>query len=233
MQRLVTPEWLDRLPAKDPLAQESRRDLERLNLVMGNARQMSAALRHLPCAGSPRRLAELGAGDGRFALRVANTLSTSWSGTNLVLLDLQGAVTPDTREEFRRLTWHLETVQSDVLHWLHQARPDGGGVMMANLFLHHFRESDLRRMFEGLSRQAEGFVAIEPRRSRWALACSRMVGCIGCCPVTRHDAPVSVRAGFRGHELSQLWPTNGDWVVSEGPVGLFGHRFVARRTRHL
>ena len=36
MARRVDPEWLDELPAHDPRAQRSRRDLVRINALMGN-----------------------------------------------------------------------------------------------------------------------------------------------------------------------------------------------------
>ena len=44
------------------------------------------------------------------------------------------------------------------------------------------------------------------------------------------EAVVSARAGFRGKELSALWPTEGHWELHEQAVGLFSHCFVARRT---
>jgi hypothetical protein len=97
------------------------------------------------------------------------------------------------------------------------------------LFLHHFSEAQLAGLFREAARRAGVFVAVEPRRSRFVLVFSRWVWLIGCGPVTRHDAPVSVRAGFAQDELSQLWPADGNWVLDEGPAGLFSHLFVARR----
>jgi len=47
--------------------------------------------------------------------------------------------------------------------------------------------------------------------------------------VTRHDAVVSVRAGFRGGELAALWPRGEGWTIEERARGPFGHAFVARR----
>ncbi|HMJ90456.1 MAG TPA: hypothetical protein VK530_11595, partial [Candidatus Acidoferrum sp.] len=73
------------------------------------------------------------------------------------------------------------------------------------------------------------FVACEPRRSALALAASRSVALVGCGPVTRHDAVVSVRAGFRSSELSALWPETGTWRLIERRAGLFSHLFVARK----
>jgi hypothetical protein len=46
--------------------------------------------------------------------------------------------------------------------------------------------------------------------------------------VTRHDAVVSVRAGFSGRELSQLWPRAPGWRLDERPQAPFSHLFTAR-----
>jgi hypothetical protein len=56
-----------------------------------------------------------------------------------------------------------------------------------------------------------------------------MLSFIGCNAVTCHDAPVSVRAGFKGRELSTLWPRDGEWEITERRAGLFSYLFVAHR----
>jgi hypothetical protein len=101
-------------------------------------------------------------------------------------------------------------------------------AVIANLFLHHFEDARLAELLRGIARIARVFIAVEPRRSRWALACSRQLWAIGCNRVTRHDAPVSVRAGFAGNELSRLWPTDGRWSLEERAAGCFSHLFIAR-----
>jgi len=100
--------------------------------------------------------------------------------------------------------------------------------MLANLFLHHFPTAELTELLQGLARRARALVALEPRRSARALACSRLVSLLGCNEVTCHDAVASVQAGFAGHELSRLWP-GGDWALQERSAGLFSHYFAARR----
>jgi hypothetical protein len=145
------------------------------------------------------------------------------------LLDRLVAVSPETHRAFDGLGWPVETVSSDVFEWLRQPWSQDGDTFVANLFLHHFSRERLAELLCLVERRARGFVAIEPRRSGCALAFSHLVGLIGCNHVTRHDAPVSVRAGFTHYELSQLWPGNGGWSLEERPAGLFGHLFVARR----
>jgi hypothetical protein len=58
------------------------------------------------------------------------------------------------------------------------------------------------------------------------LVATRFLRLIGACAVTLNDATQSVRAGFRGTELSQLWQLSGGTPAIEGRRGLFTQGFV-------
>jgi hypothetical protein len=229
MNRSVEPEWLDELPAGDPGAMGSRRDLRRLNRWMGNARAMEQALRSFPSAARPVRLAELGAGDGDFLLQVARRLGSAWRGTQATLVDLQDLVTAETAGGFTELGWNMNVSSGDVFDWCRQTGAGSRGLILANLFLHHFGSEQLQELLGVIRQRCIFFVAIEPRRSLISLAFSKLVRFIGCNAVTRHDAPASVRAGFFGRELSGLWPGNGEWITQERRVGPFSHLFAAEK----
>jgi hypothetical protein len=229
MERCVKPELLDELPPQDLRAMQSRKDLERVNEWMGNCGIMAGALRSTCHGRTARRLLELGAGDGKFLLRVARRLSASWQGTNAVLLDRLDIVSEGTRQDFAALGWRTEIQETEALDWLAQPAVPACDVMLTNLFLHHFGEAQLVRLLGGAARRSRVFIAIEPRRSGRSLLFSRLLWLIGCNQVTRHDAPVSVRAGFAGCELSRLWPAGRGWTLQEGPVGWFSHLFIAQR----
>ena len=68
MQRRVEPELLDTLPADDPAAQRSRRELRLINAIMGNHRWLEREVRRSIRPGW--RVLELGAGDGTFGARL-------------------------------------------------------------------------------------------------------------------------------------------------------------------
>ena len=179
-----------------------------------------------------RRVVDLGGGDGTLLLQVARKLAPWGGGVQAVLVDRQMMVSDRIREEFKASLWGFEAATSDVFQWLVSALPREGTVMIANLFLHHFQDAPLRALLEQVSTRAELFVACEPRRDWLTLQASGLVGWIGCNAVTQHDAPISVRAGFAGREISALWPAGGDWHTEEGPTGPFSHYFVAwRETR--
>ena len=228
MIRRVEPELLDELPPGDPQARRSREDLRRLNLLMGHARIVARAFINSNGGDKPKRLVEIGAGDGRFALSLARRLSPRWPNLEVVLVDRQDIVEQQTRRAFGELGWNCDAVQADVFDWLKGSHRWPGDCIVANLFLHHFTDVRLRELLALVAERAKCFVACEPRRYRPVLAASRLLGWIGCSEVTHHDAAVSVRAGFRGKELSGSWPANAGWSFEEGATGLFSHRFVAR-----
>jgi hypothetical protein len=223
MKRRLEREKLDHLPAEDPAAIASRRDLERINLMMRAPAIMAAALAAFP---RPRLLIDLGGGDGRFLLRAARQLP-EWRGITAIIADRQAIVTHETRAGFAALGWACELRQGDIFDSLAELEADA--LIMANLFLHHLDDALLRRLFALVAARAMGLVANEPRRGRWALLGSRMVSALGANSVTRHDAVASVRAGFADRELSALWPDTAHWALQEGSAPPFSHLFVARR----
>ncbi len=229
MNRVVEPEWLDELPADDPRAVGSRRDLARLNGWMGHVGIVARHLARVFRDHRPQLITELGAGDGTFLVRVAERLSPRWRDVEVVLVDRQDLVGGRARERFIELGWRVTTVTEDALHWLENSAHSAGDLVLANLFLHHFTGQPLEKLLRVLSSRTNHLVACEPRRSAAALACARLLGLAGCNPVTRHDAPASVRAGFAGTELSRLWPARSGWQLEERPAGAFSHFFSAQR----
>jgi len=274
--RTLHPELLDTLPADHPDAIGSRRDLRRLNTLMGHDGIIATSLEEIFPNQPPSSIVEIGAGDGQLLLRVARrmhprhwiesqriphpetttkvlplpegegrgegkgrSVSTAISNpsvrsasaapaVDVLFIDRQNLLRDETKAQFATLNWRVHSIESDIFHWLNDpsTQPD---VVLANLVLHHFTDSQLTLLFSEIAKRADAFIAVEPRRSRWPLFCTRLLGLIGCNAVTRHDAPVSVRAGFNGRELSALWPHNNEWELTEQRAGWFSHQFVARR----
>jgi hypothetical protein len=228
ISRTVEPEWLDELPSGDPRAVKSRRDLRRINALMMSSALVACELRRAFPAQPPRTIAEIGAGDGMFMVRVARKLLPEWRAMDVVLVDRQSLVTTATSEKFSGIGWQARAVEADVFAWLAQPAPHFDAIV-ANLFLHHFDAARLSELLALAARRTRVLIACEPRRSGRALAGSHLLGVIGCNDVTRHDAVASVRAGFKDRELSSSWPAGGAWALEERAHGLFSHCFVAAR----
>ncbi|MBA3696351.1 MAG: hypothetical protein H0W85_06250 [Methylotenera sp.] len=244
MARTVLPELLDDLHVQDPRAQHSRRDLQLLHRIMGTQTILLDALRKIPLRRSgtpstpPLQVLEIGAGDGSLMLGVARALQGQLPAVSLTLLDQHNLLEPSTEQSYASAGWRVNAQVCDVIDWA-KHEPVAGltpstkrwDLIVTNLFLHHFKDPQLRLVFEAVAARTNYFFACEPHRTWLALAGSHMVGAIGANAVTRQDAVLSVRAGFRDKELCSLWPGEADnWTLREYPAGLFSHCFCAART---
>ncbi len=226
MKRVVQTELLDELSSEDPEAVESRRDLQRVNWWMGHAGILRSALRGAFLK-PPRSIVEIGAGDGTLLLRVARMLNWDSRETTLWIVDQRDSVSAATHMGFNQLGWRVNVVESDVFDWWESGSAKSVDLVVANLFLHHFKEPDLRRLFRLIADHTDTFVACEPRRSPLAHYFARQLWLIGANRVTRHDAIRSVEAGFDRSELIDLWPRRPKWKLTECRARLFSQFFAA------
>lgn len=214
-QRRVTQEILDHLPADDPVALHSRSDLRRINHLMGNERWVLRMLEKHPHAVAAS-VTELGAGDGSLAVKIARRFVDS----RVRVHDLTPCP-PLPQDVAGRIDWHA----GDVF----ECPPSGGGVLVANLFLHHFEGQALMRL-GAICREFDLLVINEPDRSRLALWLGgAMMPFVN--HVTRHDMIVSIRAGFLHGELSAMLGLDpASWKWSETSTWRGARRVLAWRT---
>jgi hypothetical protein len=150
-------------------------------------------------------------------------------GLEVILVDHQNAIDAAVLSSLRAKTFAPRVIEATAEHWLQQMPAEPGTWALANLFLHHFPEEDLKQMLSMLADKTDVCCACEPHRDRASRTAARLLWAIGAGPVTRHDAVVSVEAGFRSQELSTLWPSAQGWSLLEQRVGCFSHLFLARR----
>lgn len=239
MDRVLTREILDDLAVDDAHAVRARRDLQRVHRAMGTRSIVLHALRSMGALRNrtaPLHVLELGAGDGSLMLGVARELAPQWPRVQLTLLDAQPLVTHNSIDRFSELGWTARSIVLDVFDWArdyqHTDRTDPKqphwDLIVANLFLHHFEKQQLAGLLRTVATHSDRFLACEPRRAWFALLGSHLIGALGTNAVTRTDAVLSVHAGFRGNELSAIWPLgDATWRVQEYSAGLFSHCFVA------
>ena len=225
--RKLTPELLDELPPDSPDAIASRRDLLALNAIMGHRRAWRSWLRDEFAFAPPRTLIEIGAGDGAMAAENVLAAFPRGGGSTLLFVDRAPCVADSTICKLERAGWIPRVVAADIFQWLADARE--ADAICANLFLHHFDDTALSALFQAAARSTKIFAALEPRRSRVALAGVAALPLMDANRVTRHDAKVSVEAGFRAGDLTALWPAEG-WSCEERRAFPFSHWFCARRT---
>ena len=200
VKREVVPELLDSLPADDPAAMRSRRDLRLINFLMGNERWI---LKQDLKGG----VIELGAGAGELTRKIAVRNS-------VVGLDFQ------EKPEGVDASWRV----GDLFESLPE---EEGETVVANLILHHFQAEQLARLGQ-LVKSRRRLVAVEPWRSRLSLAEGFTLWPM-INHVTKHDMMVSIKAGFRKGELAGLLQLGDGWKWKEEVSLLGGLRVLAWR----
>lgn len=232
LARIVRPEILDDLAPLDPRASRARRDLKRVHRAMGSIAILRRAVSGLMLTKPPQRILELGAGDGSLLLRLAQSIRPKWVGVELTLLDRVDLLSDADREAYRRLDWKVSVKCVDVMTWAREISTPHYDLCIANLFLHHFDAAELVVLLPAIAMHADAFVACEPRRDRFSLLASHLIGILGASAITRADAVTSVIAGFKGSELRDIWPRTSDiWILEEFAARPFTHCFHGVRSR--
>ena len=220
--RLVEPEILDQLREDDPQALRSRVDLRRLNSLMGNMSWLCDTLNSVLQPGD--RVLELGAGDGAFAIDylfpLFRTLSKAGRSCSYTGFD-RWLRPPELPAEF-------DWIQGDILRYEDWEKHD---VIIVNLLLHQFSDRELKKLGQGFGAHAHSVVANETARSWSALWKTRASFLLGLGYVSRHDALVSIRAGFRKKELPLLLGLESPaWKVSLHTTPMCAYRMIARKS---
>ena len=212
MLRTLQPELLDSLPTDHPDARHSRRDLRLINRLMGNHRWFARTLPPLVRAGEC--VLELGAGTGELALRL--------SAQNIPVDGLDFVTCPEKWP--RACAWHTADLRSFTGYASYPA-------VIANLILHHLSEAELASLGATLARTPRVILASEPTRSRRSQHLFALLSpLLRANHVTRHDAHVSIAAGFRDAELPRslgLDPAHWDCRCSTTALGAY--RLIAIR----
>ncbi len=187
--RSIQPELLDDAPEPDRGA--SLGDLTRINRFLGGHFVLRRLLAGYLRPADAFSLLDVGAGSGDMAAAIAR----AYPNARIVSLDLQ--------------TRHLVAappprVAADAFQL--PFAPASFDFVFCSLFLHHFSDDRvvaLLASFHRLARRAVLVIDLDRQRAafrfipatRWLFGWNR---------ITLHDAPVSVRASFRRHELAAL-----------------------------
>lgn len=177
--RKLTPELLDHLPHDDPGAMRSRADLRRINFFMSNERWIASVIPK-----NTRYITEIGAGEGHLLTRLAGKFPQA---------EITGY---DLAPRPGHLPLSVKWTQGDLFN---QAPPAHGGTLIANLFLHHFTNTQLRELGAWM-RGFDTLLISEPFRARLPILLGKIASPF-VHPITRHDMRVSIEAGFRRGEL--------------------------------
>ncbi|MDO8541228.1 MAG: class I SAM-dependent methyltransferase [Opitutaceae bacterium] len=212
MHRTLRPELLDSLPPDHPDALHNRRDLRLTNAIIGTPRWLERTLRRVMRPGEVAL--EIGAGTGELGLRLA--------AANIAVDGLDLWPRPGKWPVER--VWHRADLRTFDGY-------DRYPVIIANLILHQFPDTELAMLGQRLRRHVRVLVAAEPARRRVSQVLFRGIApLLGANHVSLHDAHVSIGAGFQGDELPRLMGFNlHEWAVDRRTTTLGVYRLTAVR----
>jgi len=213
-RRIVVAELLDDLPSSSPVAIRSRKDLQRINFLMGNFSWIINALKK--STAPINRIVEIGAGDGLLLNRLASDFPTA----TFTAYDLA----PRPADLSDRVEWF----QGDLFD---SSLREHGGTLIANLFLHHFENPALQRLGEWCE-SFDALIFCEPDRARVPHLLGNLMHPF-INHITRHDMHVSIDAGFSDGELAEaLGLSSARWQIREFATWSGARRFMATRRSH-
>jgi len=213
--RTLEPEILDHLAPDDPVAVACRRDLRLINFFMGNHRWLrKEILATFPGKTSSEiTIMEWGAGGGEL-------WQGNWHSSRIKPTAFE--LHPPPGEKPERLGWRTGRIPDDLPN-------EAFDAVVCNLFLHHFPDHDLKKLGDWCQRNTRHLWIVEPLRRRRHLWQMKALLPFGLQKVTRHDAAVSIRAGFLPGELSQQLGLGKEWAIEETSTFFGGLRWKGIR----
>ncbi len=206
MQRVPTAELLDEDCGTPLEVAESLDDLWNINRWLGGVSgSMKLLLRFFARSGlRSARILDVGCGDARMAANLREKLHRHGFPAKLFVLDRQ----------LSHLQSHSGTLNGAIpLIGDALELPLAAGsldIVMCNLFLHHFSGENAKRLLRGLATVAARAVLINDlERRAVAHFISRHFRPFSRSPITRHDAPASVRQAYTRDELRILIEESG------------------------
>ncbi|KAF0094711.1 MAG: hypothetical protein E1N59_1715 [Puniceicoccaceae bacterium 5H] len=221
MERVVEPEILDTLAWDDPAALGNRRDLRVINALMGNFSWFGSELRQHLHPGE--NVLELAAGDGALGRYLYRHVFSPLAHQG----DYYGL---DRIPRPERWPDEWRWLEADLEGWCAEEACD---IVIGNFILHQLTREQLAGLGEKLQ-SARVLLFNETARNQAALYLARLGYVLGFNHVSRHDAPVSVRAGFKGHELPQWLGLSDDaWRIQTSwtPWGSYRMKAIRKDTQ--
>jgi len=196
-RRCLDPERMDDPRVSFEEMKAALQDVDRVNRFLGG---WSASLRLLAKAGRGTQrisILDVGAGSGGTARAMADWGRRRGLSIRTTLVDLHPQV---CRVAKHAAPGTLQVVRSDARGL--PFRDGSFDVAHASLFLHHFGRDDIERILGEMKRVARWVLINDLERRPVALhAIWALVGMFSRSAIVKHDAPLSVRRGFRIREV--------------------------------
>jgi len=200
---------MDDFSVSDARLTRALRDLRWVNTVLGGYRTTTRVLDPIFRRHDHLRLVDVGCGSGDYLVCLMRRAAQLECDLHLIGIDANPitvgharAYVDRTLPPRRRRRVQVEVGNAKSLSF----ENDAADIVHAALFLHHFHGADAVGVLSEMSRVADRGVLINDLHRHalaylgiWSLS---RLACLA--PMVQHDGPLSVRRGFRRHELRAL-----------------------------
>ncbi len=194
MKRSYQAELMDDFSIKDERIDIALNELKVINKYLGGILTTKTALNHFVSSNDENlRILDIGSGSSDNLLAIKNkyqNLQIISVDRNLRVLKASDNLTVKINSDAFRLP--LRNQSCDIVH--------------AALFLHHFREEEIKILLEEFLRVAKtGIIINDLRRSLFALVGIKILTSLfSKSELVKNDAPLSVKRGFKKPDLLNL-----------------------------
>jgi ubiquinone/menaquinone biosynthesis C-methylase UbiE len=207
MERRLTPEWMDD-PAVDPSElKEALAFIRKVNLRLGGVKALTKHLERWSANwpdGHEVTILDIATGSADIPVEVVRWARERGHSVRITAVDIHETTLESAREHVERelgADAPIELVQADAKELVDRYGPLSFDYVHAGMFLHHLSEIEVLTVLRIMDRVAQrGIVWNDLVRSRVAMA-GIWALTLGQSDMIKHDARVSVRAGFTKKEV--------------------------------
>lgn len=197
-------EMMDDLAQDDAGLRRSLADIRRINTILGWRRYAVGAVAQRVRASGVRSfsLLDLASGSADIPLAIADWANRAGIAARIVVSDIHPVMLAVAREQ-ARATPNVTVEECDALN---PHYPDGSfDIALCTLALHHFAPEDAMQILRSMARVGRRVLVFDLARARLAyLGALVMTRGLRMDPITRFDAPASVRRAYTATELRAL-----------------------------
>jgi 2-polyprenyl-3-methyl-5-hydroxy-6-metoxy-1,4-benzoquinol methylase len=199
-------EIMDDLACRGEVVDQTLRELDFINHWLGGNAVTLNGLRSL-WKTIPKNhritIADLGCGSGEMLRLVAKRANKEGRKVDLIGMDANPNITSFAQKH----TAEFENIRIEATNiFSEEFRKRKFDIVLATLFLHHFTEDELIRIFSGLKNQAtHGIMINDLHRHQLAYYSIRLLTQLfSKSAMVKYDAPLSVLRGFKKHDLQLI-----------------------------
>lgn len=207
MKRQLTPEWMDD-PAVDPAELKAALAfIRKVNLRLGGVKALTKHLERWSTRwpdGHEVTILDIATGSADIPVEVVRWARERGHRVRITAVDIHQTTLDSARQHVERELGAdalIELVRADAKELVDQYGPLSFDYVHAGMFLHHLSEIEILTVLRIMERVAKrGIVWNDLVRSRVAMA-GIWALTLGKSDMIKHDARVSVRAGFTKKEV--------------------------------